>query len=377
MSEYYDEYSMVTTAREVRERLIQMFPFDAKSYRRSCKYVIHHSLKVLEVRIIKEESNTGREESEREEVVRELVICDPPKNVLHGAAVIWARARGAEQRRHDIEEGLVNVEFSDGPLGIHLEDRKGKYGASIHNFTRDEETKEMMAAEKSGMLMIGMVVLRVGEKEAVGEKFQDVLSMLREAPRPVEVQFGHEGSDVLLRADAHFGSRERREKIKKPTKTLQGTRVIHDVRYEFECVAKLNLESPLDTTLTIDSVSEYYDEHQLKITAREAQERLIQTYPFDADNYVNSTKYVIHHVMKVLDIDVTTNKLVLCGPPSVPKEAHSPVDERGEGRGETEGMTYNEEEEEGGEISMMDLVGEEDKEVLKEENVEGGGVGEA
>jgi hypothetical protein len=91
------------------------------------------------------------------------------------------------------EQGVVDVEFSEGPLGIHLVDRKGKYGASIRNFISQnvsekknermldnrEESGGIMAAEASGLLEIGMVVLRVGEKEAIGEEFQTVLSMLR------------------------------------------------------------------------------------------------------------------------------------------------------------------------------------------------------
>lgn len=117
-----------------------------------------------------------------------------------------------------------------------------------------------------------------------------------------------------------------------------------------------------DTTLTIDSVSEYYDEHQLNITAREAQLRLIQMYPFDADNYTKSTKYVIHHVMKVLDIDQTSNKLVLCEPRLVPKEAHSPVGIGRSGSGLKE-------EEMGLDGELVGLL-EEDIGVLKEEKVE-------
>ena len=260
VSEYYDEYALMTTAGEIQERLIQLYPFDAENYKNSTKYTIHHSLKVYTIDL---KGAKGEQ----------LQICSPPDDLLKGAAVIQARARGMMQRKKDTQHGVVDVEFSSGSLGIHLEDRPGKYGASIHDFVKGGDNKdEMMAAESSGLLEIGMVVLRVNDQEAVGEKFQTVLTMLRNAIRPVEIQFGYLHSKVLKKADRHFGPRlptsplgtndkKMSSTTIKPTKTLTGTRTIRGIKYDFEMVAKLNLDSPLDSLLTIDAVSEYYDEY--------------------------------------------------------------------------------------------------------------------
>ena len=52
-------------------------------------------------------------------------------------------------------------------------------------------------------------------------------------------------------------------------------------------------------------------------------------YPFDANNYESSTKYVIHHALKVLDIN-QDRKLVLCDSLTQPKEKHTPVKSKDE-----------------------------------------------
>ena len=303
ISEYFDEYSLTTTARAAQERLIQVFNFDQDNYRKSTQYVIHHTLKIL---TINKENQLV--------IVNPPVVHDPvPDRVVHGATVMQARARGMLQRKADMTHGVVTVEFSTGSLGIELEDRPEQYGACIYDFTKDTDG-EIMAAEESNLLERGMVVLRVGDKEAVGEKFRDVLTMIRIAKRPMTVQFAFSHSKVLRLADSHFGPRARKKKKSPgPKKTLRGTRSINDVTYDFTCTAELDLEDPLQSVLVVDCTSEYYDEYQLITTAGEVQERLIQLYPFDADNYQKSTKYTIHHSLKVYTI--REGQLIICDPP--------------------------------------------------------------
>lgn len=82
-----------------------------------------------------------------------------------------------------------------------------------------------MAAEASNLVERGMVLMRVGEREAVGEKFQDILLMIRSCPRPMTLQFAYPDSEVLLMADLHFGPRRKRRRKKLPAgpkKVLRG-----------------------------------------------------------------------------------------------------------------------------------------------------------
>ena len=88
------------------------------------------------------------------------------------------------------------------------------------------------------------------------------------------MQFAFQDSEVLSLADDYFGPRRRRRKKKKeeekkttkektgptipgPKKVLRGTKTIGSTTYDFTCTAELDLETPLDTILTIECVSEY------------------------------------------------------------------------------------------------------------------------
>lgn len=331
VSEYFDEYTLSTTAKEVQERLIQLYSFDRENYIRSTQYVIRHSLKVLTI------TTDSNELTLIDSPLNPSLSSDHPDHVIRGATVMQARARGMLQRKKDKLHGVVTVDFSSGTLGIELEDRPGKYGAVIYDFTKDENG-DNMAAENSKLLDRGMVVLRVNDREAIGEPFQQVLSMIRQCPRPMTMQFAYSYSKILQLADNHWkikkGPRPKRKKsIKKDEeddgtpkpliKILKGSRVIHDETYDFTCTCELNIDSPLDTILTIECVSEYYDNKNnlpLIITAKDAQDRLIKMYPFDELNYMNNTKYVIHHTLKVLDIDSDTQTLVLIDPLKINKK---------------------------------------------------------
>ena len=354
VSEYFDDYYFDTTAKDIQKHLIQLYPFDAENYQKSTQYVIHHSLKVFTITTdtnqltIVDSPATGTEEEHTKNngALNTLTV---PDHATRGATVMQARARGMLQRKKDQTHGVVTVEFSTGSLGIELIDRPGKYGASIYAFQKDENG-EHMAAEQSNLLERKMVVLRVGDKETIGEDFQTVLSMIRTAQRPMTMQFAYKYSKVLQLADNHWklkrGPRAKRRKSTVPrinmsvqegeqqqqsaiVKILKGSRVIHDETYDFTCTCELNLNSPLESVLTVECISEYYDENNrvpLVLTARDAQERLIALYPFDRENYSKSTKYVIHHVLKILDIDENSKTLRLCDPlQTMPKHTHTPI----------------------------------------------------
>ena len=233
VSEYFDEYTLTTSAKVAQKRLIQLYSFDEDNYLKSTQYVIHHTLKIL----------TINDENQ-------LVVIDPPvtntstttetapdgtttttttDHIVHGAKVRQARRRESRVEA-DTTHGVVTVNFSAGALGIELEDRPGKYGASIYDFTKDKEG-ETMAAEDSNLLERSMVVLRVGEKEAVGETFQDVLQMIRTSKRPMTVQFAHSYSKVLILADTHFGTRTPSVKKKKRKKSKKKISVKKEKNY--------------------------------------------------------------------------------------------------------------------------------------------------
>lgn len=114
VSEYFDESEMTTTARVAKELLRQLYPFDSDNYEKSTQHVIYHSLKIFSM-------NENQQ----------LILIDAPSLVAapepaRGARVVKARARGTYQRREDESHRMATLDFSEGSLGIELEDRPSK-----------------------------------------------------------------------------------------------------------------------------------------------------------------------------------------------------------------------------------------------------------
>ena len=130
-----------------------------------------------------------------------------PEHLVKGATVIQGRARGMIQRRKDKTHGIVTVEFSTGLLGIELENRIGKFGATIRRFAREPITGDVLPAERSNLLEVGMTLIRVGEEICVNRYFSEVLTMVQHAPRPVTLTFGLSHSKALQKADRKYGQR--------------------------------------------------------------------------------------------------------------------------------------------------------------------------
>ena len=78
-----------------------------------------------------------------------------------------------------------DIHFDTPSLGIHLEDRKGKYGAAIYAFNRDSETCAMLPAEMSSQLDIGDVVLGINDMDTFDLPFSELLELCRNEERPV------------------------------------------------------------------------------------------------------------------------------------------------------------------------------------------------
>jgi len=130
-----------------------------------------------------------------------------PPQLTKGATVIQSRARGMIQRKKDKIHGIVQVVFSEGRMGIELESRDRKYGAQIYRFTRHHSTGDVMPAERSCLLEIGMVVLRVNDEIVVDCYFSETLEKIKKVERPVTITFAHVQSKALRKADFKYGPR--------------------------------------------------------------------------------------------------------------------------------------------------------------------------
>ena len=86
---------------------------------------------------------------------------------------------------------VVKVTFGEGSLGLKLKETRSCGGAVIiTGFARGGESQDViLQAEACGRLFVGMLMLSVSGEVVFGRPFDAIMSVVKAAPRPVEMQF--------------------------------------------------------------------------------------------------------------------------------------------------------------------------------------------
>ena len=200
VSEYFETHTVTTTLAECRERMAQLFgPAWADASDRQVLSEAHH---LLCYRPAEDQPPSGDGPA-----AMIMAIMEPPegphKRDERRASLVES---GDIQRMNNAREGIVSVEFGEGILGIEMAERMGRFGAKVRAFPRGM-LGEMLPAERSNLIEVGMVMLYVGDDAVVGVEFAECMRLIRASKRPVTIQFAKPGRDVVKRADEVHGER--------------------------------------------------------------------------------------------------------------------------------------------------------------------------
>lgn len=106
---------------------------------------------------------------------------------INGAKLL--RNQGSEPHKRKLK--VVKVRFEEGSLGLKLKETRSCGGAVIiTGFARGGDTQDIiLQAEASGRLFVGMLMLSVAGEVVFGRPFDEIMAVVKAAPRPVEMQF--------------------------------------------------------------------------------------------------------------------------------------------------------------------------------------------
>jgi hypothetical protein len=79
--------------------------------------------------------------------------------------------------------------FESGPLGIILKNTTSKYGSSIVDGFNANPDGSIGAAEKGGVISSGDIVSRINGVSVTGSSYDEVIALIKSAPRPVTIHF--------------------------------------------------------------------------------------------------------------------------------------------------------------------------------------------
>jgi hypothetical protein len=112
---------------------------------------------------------------------------------INGAKLLTSRGSSStgDLQAHKRRLKVVKVQFNEGSLGLKLKETRSCGGAVIiTGFARSGDSQEVvLQAEASGRLFVGMLMLSVAGEVVFGRPFDEIMAVVKAAPRPVDMCF--------------------------------------------------------------------------------------------------------------------------------------------------------------------------------------------
>lgn len=130
--------------------------------------------------------------------VAELTVTEVKKVIQNLNRPLTIRfSKDVEKKRLEKSLRLYHVEFGSGPLGLKLRPRPlCPFGAIVTGFLPLPDGSNGPAA-KSGKIKPGFVILRLNDQDVASLPFQDVLSQVKAASRPLVIRFAENSDGVI------------------------------------------------------------------------------------------------------------------------------------------------------------------------------------
>lgn len=123
---------------------------------------------------------------------------------INGAKILRSSASEGDLQAQKRRLKVVSVQFEQGSLGLKLKETRSCGGAVIiTGFARGgDDQSTILQAEASGKLFVGMLMLTVAGEVVFGRPFDEIMTVVKAAPRPVEMQFVPSPDKQLVFKDA-------------------------------------------------------------------------------------------------------------------------------------------------------------------------------